>query len=427
MARTLPAMKAHLGDTDYYILSMKAQELVNNVKIPKELDGWDDMSVEERYQRDINYNRVKRQIAPYFADNESRFFGALILAAMNFGEAVTFEPLTDVTTKGLPGLYKTAATNMGFLIFSGGEVLVPLDGQHRLKAIQFAITGKDERGGDIQEITPCNALANEDISVILVPYEAKKARNIFTRVNRYAKPTTKGQNIITDDDDIIAVLSREVANNQIDGRLVKYNSNTLHRNDAEFTTLSMIYICNEFIITNCFPDGKTDKTELPEKGKQALYRKKVEEIWNVLLDKINVFADALSDKVEREGDEKRKEIRATNLLGKPVTQECLVRAFLRLILPPNNLSHEDACEKLNALPWSIAEDNLKVWQYLLWSGGKKDGKIITKNRNLATDIIAYLAGAKFEDNEKDRLLKEYRKQLPEHEQKTAQLPKLPEK
>lgn len=67
MASMHGAMKARLGDTDYYILSMKAQELVKSVTIPRELDGWEEMSVEERYQRDLNYYRVKTQIAPYFA------------------------------------------------------------------------------------------------------------------------------------------------------------------------------------------------------------------------------------------------------------------------------------------------------------------------------------------------------------------------
>ena len=58
MATTVPAMKGRLGNTDYYILSMKAQELVDKVKIPKEMDEWEDESIEERYQREINYHRV---------------------------------------------------------------------------------------------------------------------------------------------------------------------------------------------------------------------------------------------------------------------------------------------------------------------------------------------------------------------------------
>lgn len=427
MPTTVAAMKGRLGDTDYFILSMKAQELATKVTIPRELDGWEDMSVEERYQRDLNYNRVKNQIAPYFANDDSRFFGAIIVAAINFGEHVSFEPLSDIATRGLPGLYRAAAATMGFLTFSGSEILIPLDGQHRLKAIQFAVSGRDERGRDIPAITaPCVQLAQEDVTVILVPYESKKARRIFTRVNRYAKPTTAGQNIVTDDDDIVAVLAREVANDLIDPRLVKFTSNTLTRSDEHFTTLAIVYNCNEQIIRDNFPVGKIDKTRLPTQQQISLYRQRVREIWEQLIEGIEVFDVALSD-VENTGDDKRREIRLSNLLGKPVAQECLVRAFVRLTNPPTNLSGEKACDGLNRLPWEITNENLEaVWDRVLWTGGT-DGKIVTKNanRNLATNIIAYLAGEKLNDDQKAELLEDYRKQFPESERENKQLPEIP--
>ena len=424
MPMTLPAMKARLGNTDYYILSMKANELTEKVKIPKEMDEWESMSIDERYQRDINYNRVKKQIAPYLAEDESRFFGAIIVAAMNFDEAISFEPLSDIATKGMPGLYKTASANMGFLIFSGGEKLVPLDGQHRLKAIEFAIHGRDEHGKDIPEITPCTDLANEDVSVLLVPYEPQKARKIFTRVNRYARKPATGQNYITEDDDIIAVLAREVANKLIGGRLVKYDSNTLSPRDAEFTTLSIIYNCNSEILCKTFPQGKVEKTALPEKSIQRLYQEKIREIWGVLLKEIDVFADAISDPGES-GDEKRQAIRKQNLLGKPVAQECLVYAFMDLIDPAlSKMDYKEACKKLNSLPWNINEKNLRVWDRILWSGGT-DGKIITKNRNLTKDIIVHLAGQPLTPEAHNKLLSEYHKQFPESERKGKTLPEVP--
>ena len=419
----VPAMKARMGNTDYYILSMKAQELVNNVDIPKEMDGWEDMSVEERYQRDINYNRVRKQIAPYLANDDSRFFGAIIVAAMNFGNEI-FEPLSDVITKDLPLAYRTRDYGIGFLNFTGGEKFVPLDGQHRLKAIKFAINARDEKDRDIPNISPCTQLANEDVTVILVPYEPQKARKIFTRVNRYAKPTTMGQNIVTDDDDIAAVLAREITNELIGGRLAKYSSNTLRPKDPEFTTLAIIYNCNKAIIET-FPNGKLDTTQLPDDDKQQLYNKKVWEVWDVLLENIDVFADALSDR-EETGDEKRREIRKTNLLGKPVSQECLVRAFLRLTDAPTNMSNREACESLNTLPWGITEENIKkVWQDILWTGGASDGRIITKNRNLATDIIAYLAGEKLTEEQKSELLEDYRKQFSDADREGIKLPESP--
>lgn len=423
MSTTLAAMKARLGDTNYFILSMKAQELVTMVKIPKELEGWEDLRIEERYQRDINYSRVKKQIAPYLANDGSRFFGAIIVAAMNFNEEDIFEPLSAMTTKGLPNKYRDDAADMGFLTFKGGEVLVPLDGQHRLKAIEFAVTGRDENGRPIADVKPCTQLAQEDVTVILVPYVPQKARKIFTRVNKYARKTTTGQDIVTDDDDIVAVLTREIANDLIGGRLAKYKSNNLTPKDPEFTTLSIVYNCNKEIIAKTFPNGKVDTTQLPDLREGQLYRDKVREVWEVLLQEIEVFAAALSDKKET-GDDKRRELRKTNLLGKPVAQECLVNAFMRLTGAPSNMGDEKACDKLNALPWSITEENLKVWQGILWTGGV-DGKIITKNRNLTTDIIAYLAGEKITNEKKDELLKEYRGLFPEAERAGKKLPQLP--
>ena len=424
MATTVAAMKGRLGDTDYYILSMKAQELADKVKIPKELEGWEDESVEERYQRDLNYNRVKKQIAPYFANDDSRFFGAIIVAAINFNDDGMFEKLSDVIPqKNMPGPYKPAASTMGFLTFDGGEVLVPLDGQHRLKAIQFAVTGRDQNGREIADIpTPCTDLAQEDVTVILVAYEASRARKIFTRVNRYAKPTTSGQNIVTDDDDFVAVLAREVTNDLIGARLVKYTSNTLTTRDPHFTTLSIVYNCNDEIIKT-FPDGKIDKSALPNNDKQKLYRNKVREVWEVLLENIEVFVSALAD-LESTGDEGRRELREHNLLGKPVTQECLVRAFLRLTAPDGtNLSSDEACKHLNDLPWGITNENLHVWDRVLWTGGT-DGKVITKNRNLATNLIGYLAGEKLTEERKAELLRDYRSQFPEGEREAKQLPSL---
>ena len=420
MPSTYGAMKARLGDTDYYILSMKAQELVKSVTIPREMAGWEDLSIEERYQRDLNYNRVKNQIAPYFANDDTRFFGAVIVTAENFGDEVSFQPLSEIAKRGMSVHHKVAASAMGFLTLQGGEVLIPLDGQHRLKAIEFAISGKDEKSRDITSIpVPCIELANEDITVILVPYNLRRARQIFTKVNRYAKPTTTGQRLVTDDDDILAVLSREVANDLIDARLVKFTNNTLTKQDIYFTTLAIIYNCNEQIIVGNFPK-KPDRNKLPSAETQRLYRDKVSRTWETLVEKIDVFADALSD-TSAEGDDNRREIRENNLLGKPVAQECLVRVFTRLTNHPTNLTAEEACGRLNELPWAITQENIAVWDRVLWTGGT-DGRIVTNRRNLATDLIAYLAGEKMAQTKREELLHDYLQQFPESEREGRQLP-----
>lgn len=416
MATTVAAMKGKLGSTEYFILSMKAKELVEKASIPKELPGWDNLALEEREQREINYTRVRNQIAPYLASDKDRFFGAIILAAINF-DANSFEPIADVATKGLPNLYKTQAKLMGFLTFTGGEVLVPIDGQHRLKAIQFAIEGKDEKNRPISGLEPCSALADEDVTVILVSYDKKRSRKIFSRVNRYARPTSTGQNLVTDDDDIIAVLSRFVANEIIGAHLVNYKTNTLSDKSGQFTALATIAECNEAILDSNFPDGKIDRTKLPDVSRQALYKDKIREIWGFLVANIDLFDNALTDK-EESGDEKRREIRGDYLLGKPVPQACLVKAFARLTAPDTNFTYQQAAEKLNSVNWL---KDVSHWDRLFISGGK----IITKNKKLVTDILYYCADGNLDQQKQQELLDKFRDLFPEDKKsEISQLPKL---
>lgn len=418
MATTIPAMKAKLGSTTYYISSMKAKDLSDKVVIPKESDEWENLSIDERYQRDINYTRVKRQIAPYLANDQDRFFGAIILAVKNFDKC--FEPI-DGFVKSLPALYKTAGKEIGFLTFSGGEILIPLDGQHRLKAIKFAINGRDEKNKEIKEIKPCHDLADEDVTVILIQYDRDKARKIFTRVNRYAKPTTAGQNIVTSDEDILAILARKIADDKfISSRLVKFSNNTLSKTDKEFTTLATIYSINKAIITE-IEGHKVDTTKLPDISKQIQYEDAITEVWKVLLNNIEAFYDALTDK-EESGDQKRIAMRKETLLCKPAAQECLVRAYLNLTDQNTKMSQQDACTNLNKLPWAINDNNMEtVWKNFLWTGGV-GGRIITNKKDLAVRIISYMAGETLDDTKLDKLKEDYLELFTESEQKNRKLP-----
>ena len=116
--------------------------------------------------------------------------------------------LHAVTESKLNGHEREVASSIGLLTISGGTYMVPLDGQHRPKALEFAIYAMDEKKNPIPNMTPNPPLADEDISVLLVPYEPLKARNIFTRVNRYARRPSSNETIVTDDDNIYSIIAR---------------------------------------------------------------------------------------------------------------------------------------------------------------------------------------------------------------------------
>jgi len=414
---TLPVIRGKFGSTEYYVARMKAQEVANRLVMPKDLKEWEEMSIEERFQREVNYNRVKKHIAPYLANDEDRFFGALIVDIYN-PEGIDFEPLGEVAKK-LPGLYKASADSFGFLHMTGGEVLVPLDGQHRLAALRFAVTGKDEKNKDIPGLENNFDVAQDDVTLILVAHDAKKARKIFNKVNRYAKSTTKGENLITADDDIVAVACREeVVNNIIGERLVNYESNTLNKTAHHFTTLSTVYDASLWMLETMH--GKIDTTSLPSKDKQKLYRENLKEIWGELISGIDLFNAAVKDASEN-GDAKRQEIREHTLLGKPIAQLSLIIAFMRLksaeFPDARILSYSEICERLNRIDWKVSN---KIWQKVLMNGDKVAvGKTAAK---FAARFIAYLGGEPLTDVELDALRDNYRSSFYEHEQNEVELP-----
>ncbi|MEY4168815.1 MAG: hypothetical protein RIR52_2639, partial [Acidobacteriota bacterium] len=62
---TLPAQRLKMGSTTYYLASMPVRELVMVVKPAAEaLADWDEMSIEDRFQRDINIRRLHEEVIP---------------------------------------------------------------------------------------------------------------------------------------------------------------------------------------------------------------------------------------------------------------------------------------------------------------------------------------------------------------------------
>jgi len=400
MPTTIPALQAKFGETEYYLTTMRVGEFVRSVRMPTDVPGWEDLTIEERYQRNINITRIRKGVAPYFATDEYRFSGALVLAVINH-ENMVFEPLTKFGGRSnVPALYQTASEDMGFLILHGGEILVPLDGQHRTKAFKFAIDGADDNNRPIQGMKSNPDLSNDQVSVILVRFEPTLARRIFNKINRYAKPTVRGDNLITDDDDAMAVMTRSLIgeNRVISARMVRIGSNTLNKKAPEFTTLSTFYDATIAIVEGLGLEGKGPLSSM-EEDQRELVKEDVEPIWEMLLSGIDLWRKALEDTSEgSDGD--RTAIRDETLLGKPIGQLSLVRAFMLMRERCEGVPLEELCARLNAIDWSVGNP---MWHGVLMN---PNGRVMTgrNTMNRATHFIAHLGGASLTDGENEVLL-----------------------
>jgi len=403
MALNLPALKGSFGSTEYFICSMKVGEFTRSVVIPKEMDGWEELTAEERFQRDINYTRVKQHIAPYLAHDPDRFIGSFIICVKN-DEDMAFESLEDSGIK-IPKMMGTIGSSLGVLIFSGKELLVPLDGQHRLAALKFAISGKDQKDMEIKGLTSNSHLSEEDVTLILIRDDPIKSRKIFNKVNRYAKPTSKADNLITADDDIVAIANREIVINDIIGsRIVKMDSgNTLTSKSKEFTTIATTYEICVAVIEDLI-GSKVNTQSLPSIHDQQVYKNAVQAFWNSFL-KISAYENSLLN-VGEDGDANRADIRNAQIHCKPIVMRAIADAIMKLRNVDEDqetLSVEECVERIDTLDWSYDND---VWQGTLLNGDK----IIsgTTPMKFASRFISYLLGEKLTDFEINDLKKKYR-------------------
>ncbi len=210
---TIPAIEARMGSSRYYQAVMTARELAATVRPAMDFEEFDTFMAHERMQRKLSEERVEQEIVPYLSNSGDRFFGSIIVLVYK-PEQFEFESLEKLKRGDLGGSYKGLNSRLGALTINGGK-LFALDGQHRLHALRTVISGNSKTPilklpieGPFTDV-----VADDELSVIFLEFESiEKARRIFNKVNRYAKPTTKSTNILTSEDDGYAIITRCLIN-----------------------------------------------------------------------------------------------------------------------------------------------------------------------------------------------------------------------
>lgn len=184
----IPAIRGKIGNWNYYTGNITFEQISKHVTA----------SVNEIYQADSldyvlqrnlteNYNAIKE----YILNDSERFFNAIILAIFE-GDPRWLEVEFE----------EREYCSVGFLEFTEKEIIFPIDGQHRVKGIQEAIKEKPE-------------LITESVPVVFVAhYQTQegrtRTRKLFSTLNRRAKPVGQNENIALDEDDMCAIITREL-------------------------------------------------------------------------------------------------------------------------------------------------------------------------------------------------------------------------
>ena len=394
-----PALRSQMGSFTYYTVKMSARELSENVKFAYEV--YEDRTLEEAIQRILNESRVKKEIVEYLKRQPDRFFSSVVVAALE-GDPL-FYPV-EITEDPQFAIFRDdhrLNEAFGVLKFDGNQKYYVLDGQHRLSAIKTLL----DRSDPLSDGVPKD-FENDELSVIvIVPNQQdsnetfmQKYRRLFSNLNRYAKATDTDTNIIMDEDDIFAIITRRLITEnaffqspgrQRESMRIKTKGKNLTKNDSHFTSLSTLYDMNIALLSSSHrePGGWGPISEEGENLKTFIRFRPSEEYIDKLYAELVVYWEALLAEIPdlhkepiqmrvHELEEAEGEDETDHLLFWPIGQQMLaeiVRCLLDIRLPdiayPTPYTVSEALRGLGQLEWRLHQP---PWRYFFLIRNDKD-------------------------------------------------------
>jgi DGQHR domain-containing protein len=374
-----------MGDWDYYVVKMKMKDVAKEVYFASEVH--EDATLDEAIQRTLTESRAKGSIVDFLCRREDRFFSSIVIAAL--GGNATFYPVSIADDPQ----FKLFADqkldeSFGVLTFDGSQNYYALDGQHRLKAIKTIL----DPGEDAYHRRPAK-FENEEVSVIVVlkrPQDnedkfKKRYRRLFASLNRYAKPTDADTNIIMDEDDAFAIITRRLISeyaffsapgkHRESFRILTKGKN-LKEENSHFTSLQTLYEMNKTLLysvereTEGWGNGKEKEKKLAD----FIRFRPDDEYIDQLYAEVKIYWDALIEvipdlkknppEMRVHSDEKED---SDHLLFWPIGQEMLATVARRIL--NRGLSEKPTKENVKMSLSCLGKVNWKLhsppWRYLL--------------------------------------------------------------
>lgn len=371
----IPAIKGKIGNTIYYSTTLTFEQVNLMVKkVDEELHTAN--SIKEQIQRSLTDNYVK--IKEYILKRDDHFFDSLVLAVYD-GDPRWSEVRFEIDNQ----LY----SNVGLLEFTGKEKIFPVDGQHRVEGIKAALIENKE-------------LDNETISVMLIGHQntvegREKSRRIFSTLNRYVKPVRLGDIIALDEDDIVAIVTRNLLETYplfINSRIKASNNKSIpHTDKIAFTSLMTLYDCHLILykMFRCKKDEKNyKKSQILE---QLKYRPEDDIInefnqfliwfWNSMSDTFEEIKTYINNQSSNPAMSLRPDNDGGNLFFRPIGLLPFVEAVARISLDMN-INITDVVSYYASLNRNVHSN---IWDMILWN--PRTNKMIMRNQSLVYYIL----------------------------------------
>ena len=397
----IPAIRGCIGKLVYYTATFTFKQIAERVK-PVNNELHNSKSLSEQLQRALTDNH--KSIKDYILTQKEHFFNALVLAVYD-GDPTWNE--LELEFQG------NSYYSMGFLRLNGQEQIFPVDGQHRVEGIKEALKDNPK-------------IKDEEVTVIFIGHHntqegKEKTRRIFSTLNRYAKPVSQGDIIALDEDDIVAITTRDLLENcslfmNENVKIDKKSSKALADNDEKsFTSLITLYDTNKIIYTYYKSDYDHQRKlysgkKISEFLKYRPSQQEIDDFYSYLCDFWEMFIDifpGVKDYVDKCNDENaassyRNKNTGGLLYFRPIALPQLIKAILETQLRMQ-MDLTECMAKYAQVEMCIS---CEPWTQFLWNV-KTQTMIMKYKTNIFHMLIYMLRKNLLSQKEKGTLLKNY--------------------
>lgn len=381
----IPAIKGYIGTTVYYITNLKFKDLASLVNRRSSEELYKSGLLKEALQRSLTDNYLK--IKDYILKHHDHFFNAMVLAVYD-GDPQWKEVRYEVDD--------VMYGNVGLLELNGNEQIFPLDGQHRLEGIKAALKESKKYEDDT---IPIMLIGHENSSKGMA-----KSRRIFSILNRYAKPVGKGDIIALDEDDIVAIVTRDLLENYelfSENRIKISNSKSIPITDkSSFTTLMTLYDCIDELFKVYYFRGtgkllsndklKDYKRARPEESEIKDFYKFVKYFWDGMVNNFKELKEYIFDKTNEPALKFRPQGEGGNLFFRPVGILPFVSAVCQIMIVQKDYDYKKILENYNLfLDRNVAS---KYWTRILWDESAK--KMLVRNGSITKYLMIEMYSSK---------------------------------
>ena len=410
MSNFYPALRARMGEWNYYIVKMNMREVADMVHFAADIHK--EATLSDAIQRELKYSRVNNEIVRFLSRRRDRFFSSIVVAAIGGDPKFFGIEIADDERFELLADDKRLNETFGVLRFDGSQNYFALDGQHRLAAIKALLDPENDAFSD----APPN-FSMEDLSVLIVvpPREEvevgdelsdefrEKYRRLFSSLNRYARPTDKDTNIIMDEDDAFAIVTRRLitehpffywSGQERQSARVKVGSKNLKSQDPQFTSLQTLYAMNTVLLSTksrqsqgWYEDGQRREHFMRFRPDEEVLDSLYDELssyWDALLEALPVLREEptkMRDHTAEDADD-----RTDHLLFWPIGQEFVLAPLARSLWdwqlpnpaspsPPELLS---ALRGIDQLEWNL---HSPPWRYFALTRDEERSKWAMRNED----------------------------------------------